>query len=266
MVRFFLLPLFFVLIFIQPSYAGNFWKKTPAEIDSMLVEIKRKYPDFERRVNSIARNRIGTPYKLGPLGEKGSGNPVFTASSADCTVFVLTTLALAEGGSYRQAGKMMEKLNYYNPPRKGYGPVSYGNRIHFTYDRLHSSTYFSDITELVAPSSSLVSHSMCLNVKSDGSELLPVSWKKNISGFYIPMSKLNESVLAKLPDSCGVGFIRRKNFDIGVFISHEGIVAERNRLIQADSVKGRVVEGDLLEYCRRNSDYFDGVVFYSFNF
>lgn len=262
----FFLAICIVLVCSSILYAKDFWLMSPSEIDDSLAGLAVKYPDFEDRAAIIANMRIGSPYKLGPLGENDARGPIFTVKYVDCTVFVLTTLALADKCSYSGAADMMRYLNYYNPPRKGFKPVSYENRIHFTYDRLHSCPFFEDITSLVFPSKNLAKAEVILNGKADGTELLPISWNKKATAEYILISDLNESVLQKLPKIAGVGFVRKKNFEIGTIIAHEGFIIDGRYIVHADSVAGKVVKADFLDYCGKNDDYFDGVVLSRFNF
>lgn len=258
-----------VLILLSVSVYANekpFWNMSKQETDKKLKSVYETYPDFNDRVRQIAKMRIGTPYVLGPLGENDKRGPVFTLKSADCTVFVLTTLALANRCTYSNAEYMMKYLNYYSPPRTGCKLVSYENRIHFTYDRLHSSKYFKDITPELAAGKTEKAE-LTLNITSEGTELLPVGWHKRVCAYYIPMKFVDRELLSKIPSSAaGVGFVRKKNFKLGTVIAHEGLITDRKNLIHADSVSGRVVETDFCKYCSDNSDYFDGIIISVFNF
>lgn len=266
------LRLFFAAAFLavfaafSPALASCFWEKSPREVDSSLLHLHSD-KDYCSRIASVARMRIGTPYRLGPLGEGDSRGPLFTVSETDCTVFVLTTLALAHDCSYDRAVALMKRLNYHNPPLPGREPVSYGNRLHFTYDRLWTCPYFSDITGMLVPPDRLRVRDIVLNRKSGGGELLPISWSKRVRARYIPMKFVTRELLSGITQkAAGVGFVREKSFGLGVFIAHEGLVLDGRRLVHADSVAGKVVEADFLGYCSENSDYFDGIVISRFNY
>ena len=259
----------FLFVFIVEVNASDvpFWKMNKYQIDNALSPILMENSSFEDRVCRIAEMRIGTPYKLGPLGEDDERGPVFTIDTTDCTVFVLTTLALANRCTYNNARYMMKYLNYYDPPLTPGNLVRYGNRIHFTYDRLHSCKYFSDITTSLLPKEDLEQVNVTLNRQSDGRELLPIKWSKSVSAYYIPMKYVDEKLLQSLhSNALGVGFVRKKNFKIGVVISHEGFILNKKYLVHADSVAQKVSKVDFVEYCQENSDYFDGVIISSFNF
>lgn len=262
--------LVFVFLLSAPAFSHAadkpFHRLSPAEVDVYLRSL-RPAPSFAGKVAKISFARRGTPYVLGCLGEEREpdSDPVFRTDSADCTVFVLTTLALAAGGSYDGAGSWMEKLNYYTPPLEGLRRVSYENRIHFTYDRLHSSPYFRDITAQCATGLPLKQAQLVLNRKETGEKLLPVPWEKKIRAYYIPCSAVGPKLLEKLPSQAlGVGFVREKNFPLGVLIAHEGFIIDRKYFVHADSLSKKVVAVDFLQYLKKNSDYFDGIILSEF--
>jgi hypothetical protein len=235
-----------------------------AALDHMLGELWSRYPNFEDRLRALALLRVGTPYKLGCLGEeKGRDTgPLFRIDEADCTVLVLTTDALAHAHNWQEARAMMRQLNYY-PVAAGQDPVRYDNRVHFTEDRITHTRWFHDITSALAPVASLQSSTLTLNRKQDGSKLLAVPFEKRLTLRWIPCDRLNAAMLDHLPKAAGVAFIRKKSFKLGVMISHEAMVIDRRTLVEADSIDKHVIATDLLGYVRKNSDWFDGVVFFT---
>lgn len=262
-----LLSLIFLLFLLMSSSAFSkpFYSMSQKEIDMEILKINKKYSTFDERIVAFALLRVGTPYVLGPLGEDDSRGPLFQTKTADCTVFVLTTLALSAAKSYDEAKQNMKQLNYYNPPRKGMPLVSYANRIHFTYDRLYSNRHFRDITKSLISADNLKFIEMTLNRKKDGTELLPVNWSKKVKAYYIPCSLVNSSLMSKLSRKAyGVGFVREKAFPIGVVISHEGFIVDGKYLVHASSVEKRVEKVNLEDYVKQNSDYFDGIIISEF--
>ncbi len=256
----------FCISCMPAAQAAPFYTLNKKEADSEIRRICKKHPDFFERLAAIAELRVGTPYVLGPLGEDDKRGPVFQTKTVDCTVMVLTSLALAYGENYDGAREMMTKLNYYDPPVYGKKTVSYENRIHFTYDRLHTNPYFRDISYKIIPEKELKTVSITLNRKSDGTKLLPVQWEKSVKARYIPTGKINAKMMASLPPEriVGVGFVREKAFSLGVVVSHEGFIIDGKYLIHADSIAKKVVKTDFLDYMKKNGDYFDGVIISAF--
>lgn len=233
------------------------------KIDSILTGVHRQYGSIEERMKALALMRVGTPYSGGCLGEEKPPDkgPLFRIDETDCTVFILTNCAMAHQKSWREARNMMKLINYYNPPRVGKETVSYSNRIHFTYERLHQSPYFRDISMELLPSSRCAKITLTLNRKSDGGKLLDIPWEKKVTACYIPSSAINAELLSKLPVACGVGFVRKKNFKLGIVVSHEGMITDRKYLIHANSILGRVEKTDFMNYYfTANPGYFDGII------
>lgn len=255
-----------LLLLAAPALAADAWiasqpklqTLSPAAADGLLAQVARRYPSFQDRVKAIALLRVGTPYVLGCLGEeKGQDRkPIFRIDEADCTVLVLTTSAMAHGGSLAAAREWMKKLNYY--PAKD--PVAYANRVHFTEDRLLSSPYFRDVTARV--SSGLKSMTLVLNRKADGSKLLDIPFEKKVTVRWIPIDAVNATMLDRLPPTAGVAFVREANVKLGLVVAHEGLVLDRRDLVHADSVAKRVSRTPLLDYLKRNADWFQGVILY----
>ncbi len=250
-----------------PAYAAKpFYDLTPLEVSAKQKEVFAKYPSYEDRIAAFAQLRTGTPYVLGPLGENDSRGPVFQVNTADCTVFILTTLALAMTQSYKDAQAAMSKLNYHNPPICGKKVVAYQNRYHFTYDRITSNPLFTNMTSALLPSGELKKATVNLNIKSNGEKLLNIPWSKKVSASYIPNSKIDRALLSKIPSrAVGIALVRVKAFKLGVVVSHEGFLIDRRFFINADSISGKVEKIDFLEYIRKNSDYFDGIIVSEFN-
>ncbi|MFH1453307.1 MAG: N-acetylmuramoyl-L-alanine amidase-like domain-containing protein [Armatimonadota bacterium] len=241
--------------------------KSGQELNEVLADINKRFPVFEDRLRAIALMRIGTPYLGGCLGEETAPDtePLFRWDVSDCTVFVITCSALAHAGNLDGARKMMEVLNYYNPPEAGDKAVNYNNRIHFTYDRINNNPYFKDITKDLIPEGRLSKVKLTLNRKSDTSKLINIPWEKKVEAYYIPSIKINKKFLEKLPPVCGVAFVREENFPLGIVVSHEGMLIDNKRLIHADSADKKVTDVDFMDYyfniCK---GYFDGIIIYKF--
>lgn len=232
-----------------------------ASVDRLLGELWRRYPDFHERLRAVALLRVGTPYVLGCLGEeKGRDrDPVFRLDQADCTVHVLTSSALAHAHTWAEARGWMVRLNYY----PGKDAVRYENRVHFTEDRLAVSPWFFDLTPGLLPASRLQQVTLTLNRTREGKRLLDVPWEKRMTVRYVALATVDAALLDRLPPHvAGVAFVRRGLFPKGLAIAHEGLVLDRRWLVHADSVSKAVRRVALLDYLKRNTDWFDGVIFY----
>jgi len=239
-----------------------FYTLKPGQVTTILADLHTRGKSFDERMKALALLRVATPYQLGCLGEEAppDTDPIFRTDVTDCTVFVLTTCAMAHKASYGEARDMMKLLNYHNPPVSGEKVVTYPNRIHFTYDRLHGNPFFQDITGELLPPSKLAKVEITLNRKSDGTNLLDIPWERKVTAHYIPAAEITPSLLSGLPGVCNVGFVRKKNFNLGLVISHEGLIIDRKWLVHANSISKKVQKQGFLTYFGSNSDYFDGII------
>jgi hypothetical protein len=240
-------------------------------LDVLLADLHCSIPRYEDRLRALALARRGAPYALGTLGEASAEDPdpVFQVEDADCTVLVLTTVALANARSLEGAKAWMGPANYH---RQGDTyPVTYRNRLHFTADRLSASPLFADITPEVARAEELESVRLVLNRQGSGEELLPIGWERELEIAFVPAAHL-EAVLARVPSLCGIAFVRESNIARGLLVSHEGFLLDQRCLLHASSEAGEVVVVDLLDYLFRRDDpdnarsgrpRFDGALLYS---
>jgi 2',3'-cyclic-nucleotide 2'-phosphodiesterase (5'-nucleotidase family) len=243
----------------------------PAALDRLLADLPDRLPRFDDRLRALALARLGAPYALGTLGEANSDDPdpVFRADEADCTVLVLTTVALAHARSTEEAERWMGPANYR---RQGDSyPVSYKNRLHFTSDRIKSSPLFADITAEVAEPGERKTAHVVLNRQESGKELLPLDWERELDQTYVPAKELR-SVLDNAPALCGVAFVRLSSIPRGFLVAHEGFLLDGRCLLHASSEAGRVALVDFLDYVLKPRDSdgtskgrprFDGVIFYA---
>ena len=104
---------------------------------------------------------------------------------------------------------------------------------------------------------------MTLNEKNNGSEFLDLNWTLKNKFAFIPTELIDQAVMSKLPDVCGVAFIKKSYMKNGILIAHEGFVINNEYLIHASSNKKKTVKEDLLEYLNpKKGSKFDGVMFY----
>ena len=75
--------------------------------------------------------------------------------------------------------------------------------------------------------------------------------------------KMTFDLMSDLPEVCGVAFVKRDYFKLGIVIAHEGYVIDRSNLVHASSEFGKTVNVNLLEYMKKDGKYrFDGIMFY----
>lgn len=244
------------------------WELTDPELDLLVARWQEERPDLPSRVRAILLSRLGTPYVNGCLGE-GAGaepdsDPVFRLDQVDCTVLVLTTAALAHARTLEEARENMALANYREIGDDR--PITYAGRLHFTEDRLDASPYFRNITRDVVPEKLLASKTLTLNVKEDGSGLLPIEWAREITLAYLPVAVATEPVLAALPPVTGVVFIKHSYAKMGLAAAHEGVLLDGKDLVHASSDSKKVVRVPFREYLRKadGSPRFDGLLFYAF--
>lgn len=237
------------------------------EIDTLLPQLHQKFPDFNDRLRALCQLRMDTPYDIKALGD-GAGrepNPVFRVDNTNCTVQILTNVALANATSYAQAESLMAYINYY-PVAEGKNPIFYENRRHFTSDRLLTSDYFEAITTNIGKPAELDTVRLVLNRQSDGSHFLPVDWEKKIVLPYIPKSKVTQELLKRLPGVVGVGLVRKSLFNKGIIIAHEGMILDRKDFVHASSAAKKVVQEDFYSYMQKKrkngKPLSDGIVLY----
>jgi len=95
-----------------------------------------------------------------------------------------------------------------------------------------------DITSSVAHENDLEKVEIELNKKQDGSEFLDLNWSSEETIYFIPSEKINENILLKLPQVCGLAFVKREYFKLGIVIAHEGYLIDQTNLIHASSEFG----------------------------
>jgi len=240
----------------------NPWKMTESEASEMLRRFSVRYPDFHERLKAIAVWRIGTPYEIFKLGEEQEpdSDPIIRLDISDCTAHVLTSLAFAESNSWEKARENMIYLHY-----KDHQP-SHKTRWHFTADRITSNPVTENITDLLMKNSELKTAKVTLNKKNDGGELLELNWEKAIEVLYIPSDRLDQALLNKIPEICGVAFVKKTYFKMGVIIAHEGMILDQKYLLHASQSAGETVKQNFMEYYFSGfKPKFDGIMIYEFH-
>jgi hypothetical protein len=237
------------------------WTLTETDISEILPEFHSRFPDFHDRLKAFALWQVGKPYEIFKLGEEKEPDtdPIIRLDVSDCTVHVLTSLVFVQSESWQDAREKMIHLHY-----KDHQP-DFTTRWHFTSDRILSHPGTVDMTKTLLPVETLNSATVTLNQKENGEELLELDWKREIETSYIPNDQINEKLMKKLPNVCGVAFVKKSYFKSGIVIAHEGMIIDNQFLIHASSTTKETSKIDFLIYYFSKPDgIFDGVMVYEF--
>lgn len=235
---------------------------TPVEVNLILRELQERFPNISERLKAISILRLGTPYQLGCLGEEAGRDkdPIFRVDVTDCTVFVLTNVALLHSQTIDGAKEMMKFLNYQSDSE-----ITFENRLHFTTDRNAVSPYFQDITGENLCGCSLKTKKVILNkIKTDGRRLIDIDWQKEIVLKYISNEYITKELFQNLSKAIGIAFIKEGDEKIGLDVRHEGFLFDGELFFHASSSQKRVVVEDFFEYYfgGNGSSRFDGVILF----
>lgn len=237
-----------------------------ADLDSLQrVTLERRLDgrSVTQRVAAFAFLQVGTPYRLGPLGEEAppDRDPLIEFGSTDCTTINLVSSALAhalEAGGERHA---MAVANYRG------GVVSYATRLHFTTDRLDSSPYFSDITRRVG-GSACRRRRVLLNRRAHGGRWIPIDWSRARVVEYVPRARGAEFETwyahGRLPEAMGVAFVQEARLADGLDVVHESMLWQGRFLLQASSLTGCVVTAPWAAFLAGPGRRYDGFVLFEY--
>lgn len=241
------------------------WTLSNEQLDLYLPRFHKMHPDYHDRLIALNLWRVGTPYGIFCLGEEQGvdTDPIIRFDTSDCTVHVLTTIALAESQTWEEAKRVMIDI-HYKPNQFGVKVPTYKSRWHFTSDRLLNHPTTVDITSKISSPKDRETINIELNKKENGSQFLDLGWTSVESIDYIPIEKLNDDILSNLPSICGAAFVEKDYFKNGIVIAHEGYVINKTNLIHASSVEKKTVNVHLLSYLKKDSNTyrFDGIMFF----
>ena len=243
------------------------WILSEVEFESYLPQFQERFPNYHDRLKAINLWRVGTPYGLFCLGEESGRDtdPLIRVDSSDCTVHVLTTLAFAESFTWQNSRDAIIDI-HYKMDGNGEKKPTYNSRWHYTSDRLLHHERTVDITSFVASKNDLETVEIELNKKLDGSEFLNLDWSSKELIQFIPSVKISMEHLEKLPAVCGIAFVKKSYFKMGIVIAHEGYLIDQSNLIHASSEFGKTVNVDLMNYLMNDGiPRFDGIMFYKIN-
>ncbi|MCH7613907.1 MAG: DUF1460 domain-containing protein, partial [Candidatus Marinimicrobia bacterium] len=237
------------------------WTLSEEQVSKILPQFYEQYPEFHDRLKAFALWQVGKPYEIFKLGEEvePDPDPIIRLDVSDCTVHVLTSLAFSQSKSWSEARKNMITIHYKD------GQPSYKSRWHYTSNRIQENPYTIKITEELLNEDLLEKIDITLNRKENGNEFLDLDWEKETTIYYIPNEEINKELISKFPDVCGVAFVKKAYFKMGIIIAHEGMVINKKNLIHASSEYGKTVNVDFMDYYfRDDGPLFDGLMIYSF--
>jgi len=265
---FFFFITFSFILFIGSSNPNNWvdtlpkpWKLSEEEISEILPQFHDHFPNFHDRLKAFALWQVGKPYEIFKLGEEVEPDldPIIRLDVSDCTVHVLTSLAFSQSRSWTEAREKMIEIHYKD------GNPTFKTRWHYTSDRIQENPYTKNITNELLTLNQLEKVDITLNRKENGSEFLDLDWEKSTTIHFIPNEHIDHNLLSKLPNICGVAFVKEAYFKMGIVTAHEGMIVDKRNLVHASSEYEKTVNVDFMDYYFRDKGpLFDGIMVYSF--
>ncbi|MBI4424609.1 MAG: DUF1460 domain-containing protein [Elusimicrobia bacterium] len=122
------------------------------ELGPELARVHAAHPELAARLDAVSERFLGTPYRLGPLGEGEGGefdrDPLVNFREADCTTFIEQVLGLSLEADWPRSQELLRKIRYRD------GRVAYEARNHFPEtDWIPNNIragFLSDVTRAVA--------------------------------------------------------------------------------------------------------------------
>ena len=240
------------------------WVLSENEFESYLPKFQERFPNFHDRLKALNLWRVGTPYGIFCLGEEQGQDPdpLIRTDTSDCTVHVLTTIAFASSFTWHNARDAMVDI-HYKMDENGMKKPTYESRWHYTSDRLLHHNRTVDITQQIGSKGDLETVNIELNKKDDGSEFLKLDWSSREEIQFLPTESITKELLSRLPSICGIAFVKRSYFKMGIVVAHEGYLIDQENLIHASSEFKKTVNGDFMDYLLKEGEpRFDGIMVY----
>jgi D-alanyl-D-alanine carboxypeptidase/D-alanyl-D-alanine-endopeptidase (penicillin-binding protein 4) len=226
----------------------------PSNADAFLATLHQNEAEYARRVVTLAKEFLGTPYADGPLGE-GPGathdsDPLIDLSRVDCVTYVEQVLALAAASTYAGATEVLQDIRYDEDT------IDYGTRNHFFIsDWIADNTFLRDITDTLGVA--CVEETRTIGRRkffelTKAPEYLEEAVDEPMTLAYAPASAAAQAD-ATLPDLALIVFIGKPAW---LFASHCGFYVRENgvgMLYHASSVKDEVIAVPFTEYLRGNA-------------
>jgi len=251
---------------------GPYVPPTDAQVQRELSRVHARAGSLQRRVEAVSERFIGTPYKLGPLGEGPDGlfdrDPLARFDEFDCTTFVETVMALSLESDLTAAEATLQKIRYKD------GQIGYATRNHFTeLDWIPHNVwagYLRDITADVAGTdavevSKTISKREWYLAKTTASfegrfseeekrRLLP-QWRALGAQFpderaaltIVPMAALHRA-LPRIPSGTVANLVRADQPDKPTMVSHQVLlIKKKDGWYVRHAAFGKAVEDDPID-------------------
>ncbi|MFZ4835243.1 DUF1460 domain-containing protein [Rouxiella sp. Mn2063] len=217
--------------------------------DAILPKLQITHtPSREQNIANISQSFLGTPYRAHTLIGSASTPEklVVNFDAVDCFTYIDYVQALAQSSDRQSFTENLIKVRYVD------GKVSFLNRKHFFTDWAATKTPNAvDITTQVSKHAIAVRKE--LNLRGNGSEILPGLGITPRVVHYVPSRNINSTVIAKLKTGDYIGiYSKEAGFDVshvGIFIRNEQGIYFRNASSLAKNMK--VVDAEFLTYVRR---------------
>jgi len=220
-------------------------KWTEAELDKLIHEASL-IKDSGHRIKYLSDFFIGLQYKESTLTGDSSAEEVFMVnlSGVDCFTFADYIEAMRLSDSFGGFLKNLRQVRYRN------SIVSYENRKHFLTDWTeYGPVTVSDVTEQIG-GGKVKGILKVINLKEDGTPLLPGIGSNQRKINYIPHENINGSVVGKLNTGDYAGIYSPLS---GLDVSHVGIIIKDGNRVSfrhasSDRRFRKVLDQDFLPY------------------
>ncbi len=257
----------------------RFFEMSRPEIAGVLRDLHDAHPDLADRIGAVSERFLGTPYRLGPLGEGSSADfdrdPLFSFKEADCTTFIEHVMALSLKRRLPDAMDALTAIRYQG------GRVGYLTRNHFPevdwIPNNKAAGFLEDITREIAGEKTgqavkVISkrrwyESKTIDDLAGFSGLAPKEKEARLkrlrvagvelkdetaSVAYLPMELLPEA-LGRIPSGTIANLVREDAGDKPVLISHQALLIRKDGgVVVRHAASGAQVEDvPALEYFYR---------------
>lgn len=213
------------------------------ELDSIIDEFKL-IDEPDKRIALLSEHFLGTQYKANTLIGAADKDEVFVINleSVDCLTFIEYIEAMRLSDSFSAFKITLRSIRYQG------AVVDYCKRNHFFTDwREFNAKFVQDITSLTGGSKTAHIQKM-LNLKNDGTYLLPGIAPRLREIRYIPSAFIDDKIIDSLKTGDYIGIYSEKP---GLDVSHVGILIKnvgQTLFRHASFVHKKVVDEDFNQY------------------